>query len=150
MKNRDVIIVICVSLYIYLQYIVYDIFGKNENVFWLLYYWMVPVFFITGILLYVILKKRTNTIPRFKNPVFYLKVYSGITIFVAWYHYLRICFKYPISKGYLNFFGEIKESIVIYNSTIVWLGLSILLLVWIKYEFIKNNLKKWIEKKKSN
>jgi len=150
MKNKDVLIVICISLYIYFQYIVYDIFGKNNNVLWVLYHWFVPVFFITLALVCVIFAKKTNAIPKFKNPIFYLKIYSCITIFVTWYHYLRICFKYPITKGYLDFFNEIKESIIVYNSTIIWLYLSFLLLVWIKWEFIKEFIKKWTKKRNFN
>ena len=126
MKNR---IINTVIVYIFLQYIVYDLWGNQDYTLWLLYYWVIPVV----VFIYLLFVEILKPIGR------YLRIYSIVLILITIYHYLRLTTHY--SEHVKDFMGKLEDSKPVYYTTIVWLGLSIIVFLYFK-------LKKWSKKKK--
>ena len=121
-----------VVLYVFFQYIFYDLYANSKDTFWVLYYWGIPVIFIITLLFYEILKPIGN----------WLRIYSFGLITVIFYHYLRLCYKYVPNK--VSFMEKMEDSKPIYYTTIFYLAFSIFLYLFIIM------LKKWTKKKKYN
>ena len=134
-------------------------YGDRDNIFWTLFYWGIPVLFVIMPLIYIIIKKTSS--PKFKKPIFCLKVYSGSLVIIACYHYFRLVSQYIFDnelksiddpdQKYINFIKKLESNELVYDVMILWLLLSVVLLIWIKWNDIKKNytrLKKWIRRKK--
>jgi len=132
-------ILIC-ALFVFLKYPFYDIFGRNENILWIFYNWGITDFFIIVIILMEVLKKNKTKSKYFKNPYFLWRCYCFPLIIIVIYSFLRVCYKYSLTKDNFEFFAEIKKPVAIQDSIIIWLSLIIPIFIWIK----------WIKKRRYN
>lgn len=149
MGNRYINIIV---FYIFFQYIFYDLYGNWFNNLHYVYYHSVPVIFIIAIIINENLIKNLSKLQRY---------YLLILIIVILYHYFRIVFKYTPEYSYytnldinqkLIFLKEnpnfskifkLKESSPIYYSTVLYLFLSIIYLIYYKGKMIL----KWLQRK---
>lgn len=123
MGNRNIILV---ALYCFFQYSVYDLVGEWENSFDSLYYWGVPVCFMLYIL-YLELNRPIKLISKI--------IVIGLAI-VLLYHYLRLVRFYE--DDWFVFMSKLEHSKPVYNTTIVYIIICILIEVYNKFKLVIN------------